>query len=304
MRTCVILNPAAGRAKAGQQRGEIERLLRQYEVEFELVTTHARGGATELTYQAIERGISQVVAIGGDGTINEVVNGIMGSRRSTEVALGIVPIGTGSDFVKALPGFMRGGLAGAIRRISTRRLRPIDCARIEVEAGGQRIKRYFINGLGMGLDAAVAVESVKLTRLKGLSVYLVAVFRALRSYRSGEMRVCYDDQELQKVLFMASVGNGRCQGGGFWMTPQAELDDGLLDLCMIDQLGWGKVLRYIPLLMRGRHTRLEVVTMGRARRIEVTCPSPFPVATDGEVVATDARRVVVETLPGSVQLIV
>jgi diacylglycerol kinase family enzyme len=156
----------------------------------------------------------------------------------------------------------------------------------------------------MGLDAAVAVESLKIPLLRGFAVYLIASLRALATYHPGPMTVRFDGRQISRPLFFASVGNGRCQGGGFWITPDAQLDDGLLDLCMVDTMPIPRALRKIPLLMRGVHTNEPEVMMARARRIEVTCPTSIPVATDGEVIATAAQRVDVEVLPGAVNLLV
>ncbi|WP_129626947.1 diacylglycerol/lipid kinase family protein [Candidatus Oscillochloris fontis] len=302
----VILNPWAGRGMAGQRRAELEALLHEVGVPFDIIETHARGGATELTFQAIARGYTCVVAVGGDGTINEVVNGLMGGqeRFGQSASLGIVPLGTGSDFVKVLDGWEPNDLLGAVRRLAAGRTRPIDLGRITVESPLGTEQRYFINGLGMGLDAQVSVESLKLTAIKGFAVYLMAIIRALTQYKAHVMRVRYDDYEVRRRLLFASVGNGRCQGGGFWMTPEAEIDDGMLDLCIVNKLRLDQIIRYIPKLMEGSHTTLRVATMGRARQIEVTCPQGIPVATDGEVVATAATRVQVEVCSGALRLVV
>ncbi|MEF3274717.1 MAG: diacylglycerol kinase family lipid kinase [Chloroflexus sp.] len=304
MTTTVILNPAAGRGLAGRRRGAIEAELRKHDIAYELVTTHARGGATELAIQALNRGASRLVAVGGDGTINEVVNGLIDSRRARNVPLGIIPLGTGSDFVKSLPGVRPGDIVGAVQRLVANQTTPIDVGRIRVEASRLTLTRCFINGLGMGLDAAVAVESLKIKHLRGFAVYLISVFKALATYRPGPMTVRFDGQRVSRQLFFASVGNGRCQGGGFWITPDAKLDDGLLDLCIVDTMPIPRALRKIPLLIRGTHTNEPEVTMARARRIEVSCPTPtIPVATDGEVIATAAQRIEVEVLPRAIQLV-
>lgn len=305
MTMTVILNPAAGRGLAGRRRHIIEAELRKHNLEFEIFTTHARGGATELAIQAINRGSTQIVAVGGDGTINEVVNGIVERGKRTAVTFGIIPLGTGSDFVKSLPGVKPNDISAAVQRLAANQTQAIDVGRIRVTAGRLTLTRYFINGLGMGLDAAVAVESLKIPYLRGFAVYLISVLRALATYRPGPMTVRFDGQRVSRQLFFASVGNGRCQGGGFWITPDARLDDGLLDLCIVDTMPMARALRKIPLLMRGVHTNEPEVTMARARRIEVTCPTPtIPVATDGEVVATAAQRVEVEVVPRAVRLLV
>lgn len=305
MKTCVILNPMAGRGVAGQRRGELEAALRAAGLDFTLLTTHARGGATELAYQAVERGFSTLVAAGGDGTINEVVNGIVGSARSGvgTATLGIVPLGTGSDFAKMIDGPAGSDLSTAIGRIAAGNTRPVDVGQISVETGGRELQRVFINGLGAGIDAQVAVEVARVTWATGLAAYIIASLRALASYKTSQMLVRYDGRELRRRLYFATVANGCWQGGGFLLTPGAEIDDGQLDLCAVQSLRLDQVIRYYPRLLDGSHVALREVTTARARTIEISSATPFPVATDGEVVTTDATRVTIETLPGAVQLL-
>jgi diacylglycerol kinase (ATP) len=299
----VILNPWAGRGTAGRRRPELEQALRESGADFDIVATHAVGGAIELAWQGVERGYGRIVAVGGDGTVNEVVNGIKGAEASLgqRVRLGVIPLGTGSDFIKALDGVEPNDVHGGIRRAMGDHVRAIDLGRVRV---GDSAPRFFINALGMGLDAQVAAESLKLTKLKGLAVYLVAIIRALANYKAHPMTVEYDGNRIHRRLLFASSANGRCQGGGFWLTPDALIDDGLLDICMIDNLRLDEIIRYIPRLMEGTHTSLKQVTMGRARNISITCAAPMPVATDGEVIATDARAITVEALPGALDVLV
>ncbi len=306
MTLCVILNPAAGRGAAGRQRGALEAALRASGLDFTLVTTHSRGDATELACQAIERGCTCVAAVGGDGTINEVVNGIFSSRERGvgEASLAIIPLGTCSDFIKALDHFDANDLDGAIQRLVVGATRPVDVGQVTVTTGSQTVRRVFINGLGAGMDAQVAVEVGKQHWLTGLPAYIAGSLRALITYKSGVMTVRYDGHELRRRLYFATLGNGRFQGGGFMLTPAGKIDDGLLDLCAIQRLRPDQVLRYYAKLLDGTHIGLRVVTMAQARQIEISSPVPFPVATDGEVIATDATRVVVETMPGAIRLVV
>src|SRR5204862_7092415 len=129
----------------------------------------------------------------------------------------------GSDLVKALDGVEAYDIHGGVRRAVGERTRAIDLGRVRV---GDQAPRFFINALGGGLDAQVAAESLKLTKLKGLAVYLVAIIRALANYRAHPMHVQYDDKHLHRRLLFASIANGRCQGAGFWLTPSAQLDAG------------------------------------------------------------------------------
>src|SRR6266511_3067355 len=194
----------------------------------------------------------------------------------------------------------RGG-ATELARAGGERARTIDLGRVQVDDGEPR---YFINALGMGLDAQVAAESLKLTKLKGLAVYLVAIIRALASYKAHPMNVEYDGRRVHRRLLFASVANGRCQGGGFWLTPTAEIDDGLLDLCLVDNMRLDEIIRHFPKVLDGTHVDMRQVTMGRARTIGVACGAPIPVATDGEVISTDARRITAETVAGALEILV
>jgi len=298
----VILNPWAGRGTAGRRQPELEAGLKQTGAEYAIVTTHARGGATELAWQAVERGYERIVAVGGDGTINEVVNGIKGAEASLgrRARLGIIPLGTGSDFIKVFDGVEANDIAGGVQRAAGDRLRSVDLGQAQV---GDDQPRYFINALGVGLDAQVAAESLKLTKLKGLAVYLVAIIRALANYKAHPMSVEYDGTRIHRRLLFASIANGRCQGGGFWLTPDALIDDGLLDLCLVDKMRLDEIIRHIPKVMEGTHGQLKQVRMSRARDITVVSSAPIPVATDGEVLSTNARSIRVETLPGAIEIL-
>jgi YegS/Rv2252/BmrU family lipid kinase len=298
-----ILNPWAGRGASGRRRPELEQALRESGADFDIVATHAVGGATELAWQGVERGYGRIIAVGGDGTINEVVNGIKGAEASLgrRARLGIIPLGTGSDFVKVLEGVEANDIHGGVRRAVGEHMRVVDLGRVQVD---DRAPRFFINALGMGLDAQVAAESLKLTKLKGLAVYLVAIIRALANYKAHPMTVEYDGHRIHRRLLFASPANGRCQGGGFWLTPDALIDDGLLDICLVDKMRLDEIIRHIPKVMEGTHTGLKQVTMGRARDIKVSCAAPLPVATDGEVIATDAHSITVEALPGAIEILV
>ncbi|KPV52997.1 diacylglycerol kinase [Kouleothrix aurantiaca] len=299
----IILNPWAGRGNAGRHRAELEAALRQSGVDYELAVTSGRGGATDLARQGAERGYERIVAVGGDGTINEVVNGIKQAEAAggPRPRMGIIPLGTGSDFIKMLDGVVANDIRGGVQRALGERTRAVDIGRIYVDT---MPPRYFINALGMGFDAQVAVESLKLTHLKGFVVYIVAVLRALTRYKAHPMSVEYDGQQRDGRLLFASVANARCQGGGFWLTPEAIIDDGVFDLCLVDNMRMDQIVRAVPLVMKGTHTRLKQVWIGRARSVMVRCPAAMPVATDGEVVSTSAREVRVELLPAGLEVLI
>jgi diacylglycerol kinase family enzyme len=202
-----------------------------------------------------------------------------------------------------LDGFAPGELGPSVRRIASGVTRPLDIGQITVQTGGRELRRVFVNGLGAGIDAQVAVEVGNVTWTTGIAAYIIASLRALVSYKPSPMSVRYDGKELRRRLYFATVANGRWQGGGFLLTPAASIDDGLLDLCIVPSLRPDQVIRYYPKMLDGSHTQLKIVTMAQARQIEISSTTPFPVATDGEVVATDATHIAVETLPAALSLL-
>jgi YegS/Rv2252/BmrU family lipid kinase len=302
-KTLLILNPWAGRGAAGKHQHHIESAMERAGLQFDLVTTHARGGATELAWQGVERGYDRLVAVGGDGTINEIINGIKGAEAKfgRRAQLGIIPFGTGSDFIKILDGVKANDVAGGIQRLINGRIKTIDLGRVQI---GDQESRLFINALGIGLDAHIAAESLKLKRLRGLAVYLVAILRGVVSYRAHSMIVEYQGHRVQRQLLFVSIANGRCQAGGFWLTPDALADDGLFDLCLVDNMRLDEILRHIPKVMKGTHTKLRQVTMSRSAKVQIVCSAPMPVATDGEVLATDAREIRAEIVPHALDVLV
>jgi YegS/Rv2252/BmrU family lipid kinase len=301
-KTLVIVNPWAGRGKAGRHLPEIEQELQRSGADFEVQTTHARGGAIELAWRGTESRARCIVAVGGDGTINEVVNGLKGAEAKTgyRPQLAILPLGTGSDFVKVFDTIKANDVKGGIQRALSGQPHQIDLGLVRINA---QPKRFFINALGVGFDAQAAAEALKIRRVGGFMVYILAIGRALMRYRAHPMTVEYGGKRVTRQLLFTSVANGRCQAGGFWLTPHATVDDGLLDLCLVDNMRLHEIARHIPKVLAGRHTRLRQVTMGRAEKVRITCSAPMPVATDGEVLATDARRIQVEVLPHALEIL-
>jgi diacylglycerol kinase (ATP) len=293
----IILNPYAGRGAAGRRQAELERQLRAVGVRYTLARTSARGAGVELAQRALEQGYTTIAAVGGDGTISEIANGIMQAAQGERAAacLAPIPIGTGNDFVKMFPGVVANDLVGAAARLARGQTRTIDVGRVN--------GHYFINVVGMGIDAQVTIESLKVPALTGFAVYLAGVARALAVYKARAMQVRYDDAELGGPALFLNVSNGRSHGGGFKLTPTAENDDGLLDLCFVKQMPLFQIVRHFPKVLNGTHTTLPWVTMGRARRIEVSAPAGTPLAADGEVLDERARVVSIETLPHALAVV-
>jgi YegS/Rv2252/BmrU family lipid kinase len=296
-----IVNPTAGRGAALRAWSVVRPILEGAGAEVELAETTRRGHAAGLAEAAVRAGWPAVVALGGDGTVHEVANGILrasAGRPEAAAALGVVPVGSGNDF--ALLAKVPRDPAQAARRLLAGERR-VDVGRVEVGGVGGR---WFTNGVGVGLDARVAVEANRNRRLRGIGIYLWALARVLRSFRPPAVRVETDGGEvMERPLTLVTVGNGGRHGGGFWICPDAVIDDGLLDLCVCDGLSTLQVLRFLPKTIRGTHVGASCVHMRRVSRVRLTSEAPLAVHADGEILAEDAHELEISIEPGRLRLL-
>lgn len=296
----VILNPIAGRGAGSRLSSQIAGCLRSHGLDFELVNTQAPGHATHLAARAAGQGRSLVVAVGGDGTVNEVINGLIQANGCANgTALGIVPIGTGNDF--AFGAGLPMDLTAACQVIARGRSRMVDVGHIQAD---NEQPRYFGNGVGIGFDAIVNIESRKLKRLRGFLVYLVAVLKTLAVYyHAPRTTVRVDEEEITQPSLMVSIMNGFRFGGGFYVTPGSQMDDGLFDLCVAGKVGRLRMLGFVPQFMRGTHTQDVHITMTQGRRVQVISESPWASHVDGEIYGVGACRFEMEILPQRLRLL-
>ena len=305
----VILNPVSGRG-AGQQTAEVIRhTLTEAKATFEIVETTEPLSAVAQAAQAVREGWDIIAVAGGDGTGNEVLNGIVEASLGTPAweagepaagALGLIPIGTGNDFAWCM-GAPIGDVAAACRLLAAGKTRTVDVGRVEDELGNVR---YFCNNFGAGFDAATTVESYKLRYLRGSLVFLVAVLRTIfLYYKAPLVTVRYDGKEMELPLLMVSVANGRRTGGMFMIAPEAVQDDGLLDVTLARQVSRLGIFRLIPYFIRGTHATQPTVTVDRTAHIVVASEQDLPVHVDGEIMRTDAHRLEVSVLPRRLRVV-
>jgi diacylglycerol kinase (ATP) len=281
-----IVNPAAGKG-AGKKvfsslLGELERRGTAYD----FVETTGPGHATEAARAASS---PVVVSVGGDGTINEIANGITGSTKH----LGIIPAGSGNDFIKSA-GVPRRPLQ-ALQTLFKGVARPVDigtvrCA-IEKERGGNSAPRLFVNGVGVGFDAAVAARTREIPFLSGTALYILAVLQTLGKFNPPDFKIQFDGSSHQARGLLIAVGNGKCAGGGFYLTPEARVDDGLLDVCSVDDKNIFEILSLMPRVMRGKHHNVSGVKFFKEKRLTISADECFYVHADGEIVGENVRRV-------------
>lgn len=223
----LIANPIAGRGRGRKALPAAEEALRHQGLQFKTEVTSRPLEAMEIARRAAEEGCELVVALGGDGTSHEVANGLLSSGNS-EVALGMIPIGTGNDFADMFD--TPTDLAQVALRIREGKTRLIDVGWIN--------DRYFVNIVGVGFDALVSIQALKIQHvLRGFPLYLAAVFITLKEYQIPHITVEFDGERLSMPMTMINVANGKREGGGFLIAPDAQNDDGIFDICLARGLG-------------------------------------------------------------------
>lgn len=300
-RARLIFNPHADGGRAWRKAAALQATI-EHLGGAEWTGTDYPTHATELAAQAAEEGFQVVVAVGGDGTVHEVVNGLMSVPSEQRPALAAVPLGSGNDF--SFNNHIQQDPNQAILRVFSGESRAVDVGL--VRDGNGRVE-YWDNALGIGFDAATLINSTDITLLQGLAMYLVAVIRTiLRDHRAPHMQISTDTEQLEKALLMLTMCNGAREGGGFYVAPEADPEDGVLDYAMVEYVSRPMMFRLIPEFMRGTHGRFSQVHFGRFRKLKLTADEPLLVHTDGEVfanAATEVRELEVEILPQALNVI-
>jgi diacylglycerol kinase (ATP) len=299
----VIANPTAGRGAGERAIPQIERLLTQYSLDFDIVCTTRPWHAAELAREAVIAEYDVIVAVGGDGTANEVINGLMGAKQAGRhsSAMGVLGVGRGNDFAHAVG--VPYDLELACQALAEDHRRMIDVGRV---AGGLYPQgRYFGNCVGVGFDAIGTIEAAKLPRLGGFLSYMVAVLKTIFLYYKAPLTTIeYDGQMLTQPSLLISIMNGRRLGGGFMMAPDAEPDDGLFDLCIAGQVSRARMFTLIPHFLRGTQATQDPITTVRAARISVTAiEGSLPAQTDGEILCIDGQHLEIELLSRQIEVI-
>jgi diacylglycerol kinase (ATP) len=299
----LIVNPTAGGGAARRAVPSIERMLHEQGVGFDLVCTERPWHAAQLARQAVDDGCDVVVAVGGDGTSNEVLNGLMQAKQAAEgtAAMGVLCVGRGNDFAfgAGVPHTVEAGCRALIED----HRRTIDVGRVfgeSLPAG-----RFFGNGVGIGFDTVVGLEAAKLKRLRGFPGYLVAALKTIfLYYHAPRTLIEYGGRTIDQKSLMVSIMNGRRMGGGFMMAPDSEIDDGQFDLCIASQVSRFGIFFLIPRFMKGTQAGRPAVTTGRTERITVTAiEGILPAHADGETLCTEGKTLTVEILPRQIEIL-
>jgi len=281
---------------------DLRPIANEYDGKVEWSGTVYPGHATELAKQAGEDGYDLVVALGGDGTVHEVVNGLMQVNAKHRPALGVVPIGSGNDFAHAC-GIPESASQAMALALSGKTL-PVDLGLMTDENGRQE---YLDNSLGIGFDTVVGIRSHRLPLLRGFLMYLVAVFQTI-IFNSDPVRVKIESEEKtwEKEIFMLVLANGPREGGGFLMAPSARPDDGILNYMIAEKVSRLMQLRLLPEFMKGTQESFQQIEMGEFKKLSLTANGPLYVHLDGETYTSfgsNLRGLSVEVVPNALEVV-
>jgi len=278
----VIVNPVAGAYSTRRKWPHIKERLMNIGLLFDYEYTEGVGHAIELARAAVSDGYRYIVAVGGDGTVNEVANGILRSSDSSSTVLGIISTGTGSDFVRSV-GIPRDYITACSCLTSSRRLL-IDVGVVEYKSQGQPQQRFFVNGAGVGFDAEVAEITERLPKYFGGTIpYVTGLLRTLLGYKNKSVVLSVENRVKAERILSVIVANGCYFAGGMYIAPQAELSDSLLDVVIIGDIGKFELLKALPSVYKGSHVTHPKVRIEQATHIAIESSKPVLVQADGEL---------------------
>lgn len=303
-KTLIILNPVAGHGRSLALRPQVEYRLKKNGVEFETVLTERPGHALELAADAYQNGYRTIAAMGGDGTLSEVVNGMFtryDGRIPEDLKLAVIPAGTGNDFLGG--GGFSTDWTHAVDALAAPSLREVDVLEV---SDSQGFRRYAANSLGFGYDAYVTGNVNKRgTGRVGPIGYMVEALRDLFVFNPGKFTIGIDDAGPveRDRMWLLSVTSGEMYGGGMKVNPGAKIDDGLLNWAMLHGVPRRALFGLVFLVRSGKHVGKPGVLMGTAARLSVDAPEGFPCHVDGDTVRV-TYPVTVRVLAGALPIVV
>lgn len=298
----LIFNPHADKGNSWRLASTLQNLIeRQGSASW--VATEYPGHATELTLQAARDSFKIITALGGDGTVHEIVNGLMQIPIEQRPKLAVIPIGSGNDFSNNVG--IEPNLENAVLRVFGGETRLIDIGKISDQSG---VTEFWDNTLGIGFDGAATIHASRITRLQGFPMYLLAVIQTiLKHHDVARMRIQTDTETIEDDVLMITVCNGPREGGGFHVAPDAVIDDGIFDFAMIEGVSRLMMFRLIPEVMNGTHGRFSQVRMGRSRHFKISYDRPMAIHTDGEIFTgftSEIREISIEILPKALEVVI
>jgi len=290
----VIVNPAAGRGAARRAESVVARAFRSQGWAVDVARTEGPGHGQELAAQAVSQGARHVIAVGGDGTVHEVANGLL--RSASDAALGVVPIGSGNDFAK-LVGVYGHDPVRAVARLVTASSRRFDAGRV--------LGEWFVNSVGFGFGPAVVQMRNRMLHLRGFLSYLVPIVKTFFTFEPPVFDVAAPGFRERGYMMMIEVCNGTTAGGSYRFAPDADPADGMMDVCLIRRVSLPRFLLALPRVMRGTHVTMREVAVIKTAKLVVRTPEqPLVVHLDGELREPGVNECTVELERGRINVLV
>lgn len=298
----VLVNPSSRSGATGRRIPELEHLLQRYVGDYRVLRTERPGDGERLAFEAVEQGAQRLIVAGGDGTVSEVVTGLLRSARASEVELGVLPLGTGRDFARLLG--LGTDLEAAVVRLSKSPPRVVDAGRIRCRGrDGKECVRCFLNiaSLGLSGESVLWLEEQAKRGKRGPLSYVMSGLVGLMRYRVPEVDVHVDGQHVHAGrLSLLAAANGQYFAGGMRVAPDARIDDGQFDIVVVRGMHKAASLLRFPNLIRGRHVNDAHVRVHHGRLVQVTSVDEVWVEADGELLGT--LPATIELLAGAVTL--
>jgi len=293
-----IVNPAAAHGHCGKCADAVIDALRQRGLSVSVRRTRFPGDGIRIAREALGEGFTNLLAVGGDGTANEVVNGIAQAKLSDAITLATLPLGTANSFLRD---FGQQELPNALDRIVAGTAPPCDLLRCRITVGGQRREHWSLNNIIVGFGANVGSLMNRRLKFLGRLGYSMGVFIEVARLSSPRMLVEVDGATCERPLTMINVGNSQFTGGNMHISPGALVDDGMLDVLEIESLTRRELLRAFHLIFSGRHVTHPRIRLAKGSRVSVTTEQPLPLLIDGDVIGTTPLEV--EVVPGAIRVV-
>lgn len=284
-----IVNPVAGKGKALDIVPNVERICKQYNCSYDMRYTEGPRDAEKIAREAEKQDYERIIVIAGDGTLNEAINGL----EDMKAAVGVIPGGSGNDFLRTInphtdiDEIIYDNIFGDI---------------IEVDLAACNNRKY-VNIASVGLDAEIVGGLPAMKKFfSGSQAYFASVIKTLFTYSGQKMHISIDGKEIEKEVLLSAIANGKYYGGGIMPAPDADIQDKLLDVCIVDKFPLIKEFMLLPRYMKGRHKGLDGVSFKRGKRIEISSPKMMTVNFDGEVFRDN--KVTFELLDKPIRIIV
>jgi diacylglycerol kinase (ATP) len=287
----LIVNLIAGHGRCKALFPKVKAELDRRGIEYELHYTNEPQEATDVARWGIEAGFRQIVAMGGDGTVNEVVNGLLGK----DALLAVIPAGTGNDFIRMLG--IPADPFDALDVLTGGRERTMDLGRVADD-------RCFVNGMGIGIDAKVARDVLEMKRLHGAAAYVSAAVKEVFRFKAFPVTIESSDWRLDATCLSIGVANGKYAGGGFKLAPQADVADGMIDISAIGDYSRLERLIRLPLVRAGKHPRWRKVQYRQLTEATIASPSKLIAHMDGEPYRLPSDPFGIRVLPNALRVMV